>query len=346
MLFVGPLRSGGVATVNLEVQKLAATLAGIECCVLENTAYMLSGRRRKLIRYLGHYAALVVVILRSRPNVVMVQASQRGYFHQSMFAFIAKVFRKATILHFHAKPDVPAFEGFWTRKAICLSEHFIDKLVVLADASKESLIRQGWKRPITVLPNFIHLEDYPAQPSDIATRPVDVISIGRMIREKGIFEVLQVAGLLRNSRFLFIGDFTDDALKAEFQHHISRLNNARWLGPVYGQEKIGYLTQSKLLLMPTHTEVFPLVLLECAACGVVPLVTAVGAIPELIRDGFNGFAIERDDPGAIARKIESLLSQPAFLRRLSVNSRQSLCERYTAESVRGLLTRILGKWDE
>ena len=335
-----------MASANLEVQKLAATLGGIECRIFENTAYMLTGTSRKVITYLGHYTALAFAIVRSRPNVVMVQASQRGYFHQSLFAFIAKMFCKATIIHFHAKPDVPAREGCWSRRAICWSQHFVDKLVVLTAGSKESLIRHGWKRPITVLPNFIHLEDYPSELPDVATRPVDVVYIGRMVREKGIFAVLQVARILPRRDFLFIGDFADESTKVDFEREITSLNNVRWLGPIYGQAKINYLARAKLLLMPTHTEVFPLVLLECAACGVVPLVTLVGAIPEFIRDGFNGFAIDRNDPTAMARRIESLLSQPALLRRLSANARQALCERYTSDSVRGLFTQILADWSE
>ena len=44
-----------------------------------------------------------------------------------------------------------------------------------------------------------------------------------------------------------------------------------------------------VLLMPSEMESFGLVALEAMACGVVPVATRVGGVPELITDGEDGF---------------------------------------------------------
>jgi UDP-glucose:(heptosyl)LPS alpha-1,3-glucosyltransferase len=63
------------------------------------------------------------------------------------------------------------------------------------------------------------------------------------------------------------------------------------------------------LVLPSAYEANALVVLEALACGVPVIATAVGAAPELIADGENGYIIERD-AGELATRLDALRAAP------------------------------------
>jgi len=59
--------------------------------------------------------------------------------------------------------------------------------------------------------------------------------------------------------------------------------------------------------LPSFTEGLPTILIEAMACGTPVLATRVGNIPDVIRDGKNGFLLDNNSPQCIAeRTIEAL----------------------------------------
>src|SRR5205814_9938400 len=62
------------------------------------------------------------------------------------------------------------------------------------------------------------------------------------------------------------------------------------------------------LLMPSEMESFGLVSLEAMACGVVPVATRVGGVPELITHGEDGFLEEVGDIAAQSARVTALLT--------------------------------------
>jgi glycosyltransferase involved in cell wall biosynthesis len=61
--------------------------------------------------------------------------------------------------------------------------------------------------------------------------------------------------------------------------------------------------------------------LEAMACGTVPVVTPVGALPEVVHDGDNGAVVPVGDPGALARALGDLVTDDEARRRLAVRAR-------------------------
>ena len=66
-----------------------------------------------------------------------------------------------------------------------------------------------------------------------------------------------------------------------------------------------------VLLMPSDLESFGLVALEAMACGVVPVATRVGGVPELITDGEDGYLEAPGDIAAQAARVVALLTDDA-----------------------------------
>ena len=64
-----------------------------------------------------------------------------------------------------------------------------------------------------------------------------------------------------------------------------------------------YYAAADVLLYPTKADSFGLVPTEAMACGTAVVSFGVGAIPELIDDGENGFLVKPDDHNALVETI-------------------------------------------
>jgi len=87
-----------------------------------------------------------------------------------------------------------------------------------------------------------------------------------------------------------------------------------------------YLKAFDVFVLPSVKEGFPWVLLEAMAAEVPMVATKVGAVPEIIEDGKEGFLVQPKDSAALAEKISRLLSQPFAHDReqMVVNARKKL----------------------
>jgi glycosyltransferase involved in cell wall biosynthesis len=70
-----------------------------------------------------------------------------------------------------------------------------------------------------------------------------------------------------------------------------------------------FLQASDLFIFPTEYEGFSLALVEALACAMPVVVTAVGAAPDLIRHGENGYLFEPKDPAAMRAALVAALDQ-------------------------------------
>src|ERR1700752_2169545 len=80
--------------------------------------------------------------------------------------------------------------------------------------------------------------------------------------------------------------------------------------------------QADVLLMPSDHEAFGLAALEAMACGLVPVATRVGGVPELISHGEDGFLEPVGDLEAQARRVVELFRDEALYTRMSLAARQ------------------------
>lgn len=81
--------------------------------------------------------------------------------------------------------------------------------------------------------------------------------------------------------------------------------------------------------MPTYFEGLPMSLLECMSYGVVPVITPVGSIPEVVVDGNNGLFIKVKDTDSIVDAISKINSDRNLLNRLSVNARNTIFSKFS-----------------
>lgn len=80
-----------------------------------------------------------------------------------------------------------------------------------------------------------------------------------------------------------------------------------------------------VFVLPTAYETFSLVTYEAAACGLPLLVTRVNGVEDLLRDGENGWFVERD-PADVGRRLRALAEDPALRRSMGATARRDSLE--------------------
>ena len=81
-----------------------------------------------------------------------------------------------------------------------------------------------------------------------------------------------------------------------------------------------------VLLMPSELEAFGLAALEAMACGVPPIGTNAGGVPELITHGVDGFIEAVGDIDAQAARAVQLLTDDRLHERMAAAARQTAVE--------------------
>ena len=93
------------------------------------------------------------------------------------------------------------------------------------------------------------------------------------------------------------------------------------------------LAVSDILLLPSELESFGLVALEAMACEVPVIATRVGGIPEVVRDGVDGFLYDVGDVQAMADGCISILNNPKVREDLGKAAREHANRNFCASKI-------------
>jgi glycosyltransferase involved in cell wall biosynthesis len=164
--------------------------------------------------------------------------------------------------------------------------------------------------------------------------------IGRMSEEKGICDFIKALPLITDDsiEILIIGK---GALLAKSENYLKKNKikiNVKFIDWIPHNEVPDHLNKMKLLIIPSKTEGLPNIMLESMSCGTPILATEVGAIPDIIKNNYNGFLIKDTSPLNLAETIIRIVNS-IDLENVSSNSRQYVIDNFEEEIV-------IKKWQE
>lgn len=175
----------------------------------------------------------------------------------------------------------------------------LDKLIVLSKNQKKEFSNLIDKKKIFVVENSLN-EEYIYTEKE--NRSKNFIYISNYIKEKGIFELLEVFSL-RDDIYLecFGGFTTNETLIRNFNKKNISINSS-----INGIEKYKKLHNSNALILPSWNEGQPTILLEAMMTGTIVLTTKVGLISELLGEDYP-FYFEPKNIDSLELCIEKFL---------------------------------------
>lgn len=115
-------------------------------------------------------------------------------------------------------------------------------------------------------------------------------------------------------------------------------------GILDGDALVEKLQQAHVMIIPSFYEGFGISFLEGMAFGLPAIGTTAGAIPQLIKDGENGFLIQPGDSKTLAQRLAQLASDRELLTQMSLEARKRFDQfptwEQSAKSIRNFLTHI------
>ncbi len=131
-----------------------------------------------------------------------------------------------------------------------------------------------------------------------------------------------------------------EAILRQQTEELGLQDKVKFLGPLFGEEKVQFWLRAHIFVFPTYREGLPYTLLESLASGTPVITTRVGAIPEVIRDQVHGYFIDHRDISRLVDIIEMLMSQRHRLQAMSLNCILRAREYYGIERMTHQLSRL------
>jgi len=212
--------------------------------------------------------------------------------------------------------------------------------IAISEAQKREHVRMGIPADrINVIHHFLEPEAPPLPPSPNPT----AIFVGRLSPEKGVDRLLEAWKLIGGGerRLVILGGGPE---KAHLERQAKGLAGVEFVGFVTKKEQRRYWKESLFSVVPSiWLEPFGMTVLESWAHGRPVVGHAIGALPELIREGIDGSLADPASVDDLAGKMDAMLSNPNHAHAMGLGGRRHLEDYFNQ---RRWLSQIAGIYDE
>jgi glycosyltransferase involved in cell wall biosynthesis len=179
--------------------------------------------------------------------------------------------------------------------------------------------------------------------------PVRILSVGRAVEKKGydvLFRALALLPADLHWRFQHIGGGDQLPKLKALAAKLGIAGRVSFNGAMAQEEVLRHYRQADVFALACRVAAngdrdgLPNVLVEAASQRLVCVSTAVSGVPELLVDGQNGFVVAAEDPGALARALETALRDPALRRRLGDAAEERVRQEFDHNASIRTLTRL------
>lgn len=309
----------------------------------------------KLVRFVSSPLALGAAIVRSDAEVLHINSSlnAKAFWRDLAYLVVGKLCGVRIVYQVHGGrleefapargPLGAAFDHFvrWTLRAA-------DAVVVLSRAQLAAFRERLPQHAVEVVPNGIDFVPYmrdarSAPERDTALR---LIYIGRLAPAKGLLETIEGLRIARSRgvgvRLVLAGSGSEEPQLRDYVRQAGVTRDVAFVGPAYGAQKGQLLAQADAFVLASYSEGLPYSLLEAMAAGAVPIVTPVGAIPDVVTEGEHGVFVPPRDADAIADAIARLAADRAGLARMSAACRARITSGYSLERLARDFSELYG----
>jgi len=168
-----------------------------------------------------------------------------------------------------------------------------------------------------------------------------VLFVGWIVKQKGIFELVEACREIPDINLKIIGPFVPE-IKEKLLLDAKRNNCDGWIeftGELSFNEVIKEMLAASIFVLPSHSEGFPNVILESMACGCTIIASSVGAIPEML-EGESGLLIPPADVNSLREGIIKMLNDKPLAEKYGNNAKKRVENHYSIQKVWHSLNNI------
>lgn len=174
-----------------------------------------------------------------------------------------------------------------------------------------------------------------------------LIAIGRLSKEKGFDDLLKLYKKIANKypdwKLNIIGDGMQKNYLLDLAKELKLGEKVVFHGFQNKEYINSMLKESSIYLMTSHTECFPIVLLEAMSYGIPCLsYTSAQGANEIIKDDVTGYLIDNRDENIMIEKIESLINDEKLRKKLGKNAKEE-SKNYSGEVILDKWTKLINR---
>ena len=193
-------------------------------------------------------------------------------------------------------------------------------------------------RNILIPGSGVDLDELSFEP-EIPSERLSVVFIARMIKEKGVLDLIKAAELLREEyyskiQFILCGkiDENPNSIKLDYLEKVCDGDYIKYSG--YIEDVKTLLISSSIVVHPSYyREGVPKSLIEAAAVGRPIITTSSVGCKDVVIEGYNGFKVSPKSPISLAQKIEKLAVDKALRESMGINSRKYAEKKFSVKKV-------------
>jgi glycosyltransferase involved in cell wall biosynthesis len=291
-----------------------------------------------------------------RPDAVLVHAAAGlSFLRDWVFMMTARLAGAKVICHYHGTlhtrfPSCETRSGRAVGRLLMSAAH---RVIVLGPTYRREM-GKAWKRDdLDWAPNMADVALFRnisagTRAPWLARGDRAVLFVGRLSAPKGVYDLLdaipRVIERHPEVRFVLVGVAESDAMEPVIRAEAGRRGitpRITFLGSLEGSSKAAAFVTSQMIVVPSWTEAFPLVIPEAMAAGLPIIATAVGAIPDFVNDGEDGFLVAPGKSPELADRICRLLDDEGLRLRISERVRARAPREFAIEVGCGKVTDVI-----
>lgn len=309
----------------------------------------LPGLRRDIspIRDVVAVIRLAQLIRRERPTILHTHTAKAGAVGR-LAALVAGDARPPIVLHTFHGHVLRGYFGPLRTLGFRLLERWLARgttaLVAVSPEVRDDLVRLGVARreKFTVVRLGIELEerlggrngrDETRRVLGISPERFTVGWIGRMTGVKRTGDVLLAFKELRergvDACLCMVGDGPERDAVEQRAHDLGIMRDTLFLG--YQEDVAPFYAAFDAMILPSGNEGTPVSAIESLAAGRPVVATRVGGVPDVVRDGEDGFLVALGDVGELAGALARLAEDPELRGRMGEAGRSRVLPRYAVQ---------------
>lgn len=236
--------------------------------------------------------------------------------------------------------------------------------VAITQKAKEALITEGVKADrITVIPAGLDCETFKPTEKDnqlaktlnLSSDSIRILFVGRLVPEKGIFDLLEAFSMLlkstQNVELMVVGSGTP-SMQTQLNRRVADLkigDKVKFLGSVPYSKMAQIHSLADLFCLPSVStkiwaEQFGYSLVEAMACGKPVISTFSGSIPEVVKDRSTGILVQPNDPVGLKNGLQELVLDKQEREAFGRNAREWVLQQFEANKVAEQLAKVYSRF--